>query len=112
MSWELHDLDRFTCSGPDAKSAGARPRQSHALPHGRATELKQAKPRVTSPRVSKGCGSGAMTYETLRGPGPIGARSSGAPAWPILGKPAKFHSSDFCPEKGKNESCVGNRLSI
>jgi hypothetical protein len=75
MSWELHDLDRFTCSGPDAKSAGARPRQSHALPHGRATELKQAKPRVTSPRVSKGCGSGAMTYETLRGPGPIGARS-------------------------------------
>jgi hypothetical protein len=39
--------------------------ESHALPHGRATE--QAKPRVSSPRVSKGCGSGAMTYETLTG---------------------------------------------
>jgi hypothetical protein len=35
--------------------------------------LKQAKSRVSSPRVSKGWGSGAMTYETLTGPwGPPG----------------------------------------
>jgi hypothetical protein len=30
--------------------------------------LKQAKPRVSSPRLSKGWGSSAMTYETLTGP--------------------------------------------